>query len=119
MAAIFPPVSDGGVPPGPTVINGYAPAAPVIGEGPHYYSPACTTLLPALSMNAMVSEMLAFVDKAGFAWNTAIVTNMADALTTTIVNMPPAGGTPGQALVKSTPGNLPTWGAVIDAGSYT
>jgi hypothetical protein len=117
MAAIFPPVADGGVPPGPGVSNGYTPFSPVIGEGPHYYSNACTTKLPAPTQNAVSSEIAAAVDRLGFAFNTSIVTNLGDALVARIVNVPPAGGTPGQALVKNA-ANAPEWGYVIDAGVY-
>jgi len=80
MAAIFPPVSMGGVPPGPGVANGYIPGHTVIGEGPLYVASDCSTMLTDGQMNAFTSEQLALVDRLGFSWNTALVTNMGDAL---------------------------------------
>lgn len=117
MAAIFPPASQGGVPPGAGVENGYLPAAPVLGEGPLYYSPSCTTLLTAGAVNAGISEVAAAVDRMGFAYNTNIVTNLGDALMAWFANLPPPGGLPGQALVIDA-NHARTWGAPIDAGTY-
>lgn len=80
MAAIFPPADKGGVPPGSNVVNGFIPTNAVIGEGPLYTSSDCTTLLTADQLNAIVSELLAAVDRLGFAFNTDRVTNLGDAL---------------------------------------
>src|SRR5262245_60033149 len=81
MAAIFPPTDKGGVPPGPSVCNGYTPSNAVIGEGPLYVAPDCTTILTDCQINALTSEIAAAVDKLGFSYNTAIVTNLGDAIT--------------------------------------
>jgi hypothetical protein len=118
MAAIFPPAAEGGVPPGPTVINGWTPVNTVIGEGPLYCSPTCTTILTDDQLNALTSEILAAVDRLGFPFNTNILTNLGDALLWLKNQIPPGGGDPGQALVKD-PANIPAWGAPIDAGTYT
>lgn len=80
MAAIFPPADKGGVPPGPNVVNGYTPNNTVIGEGPLYVAPDCTTVLTADQINAITSEILAAVDKLGFAFNTDRVNNLGEAL---------------------------------------
>lgn len=117
MAAIFPPASDGGVPPGTSVPNGYTPTHPVVGEGPLYFAPDCTTLLPASQPNAVISEVAAAVDRLGFAFNTGIVTNLGDALAARLVSQLPAGGAPGQALVINDVG-APMWGEPIDGGTF-
>jgi hypothetical protein len=84
MAAIFPPADKGGVPPGPNVINGYTPNNAVIGEGPLYVAPDCTTVLTADQVNAITSEILAAVDKLGFGYNTNRVDNLGEALSSVI-----------------------------------
>jgi len=81
MAAIFPPASQGGVPPGPNVCNGYTPEHGVSGEGPLYVANDCTTTLTDCQMNALTSELLAAVDRLGFTYNSGSITNLADALT--------------------------------------
>jgi len=80
MAAIFPPADRGGVPPGPNVVNGFAPEHSVIGDGPYYVAPTCSTLLTDGQMNALTSEVLAAVDELGFAYNTSRVDNLGQAL---------------------------------------
>src|SRR5262249_15555852 len=80
MAAIFPPADKGGVPPGSNVVNGFIPTNNVIGEGPLYTSSDCTTMLTADQLNAIVSEILAAVDRLGFAYNSGHITNLGDAL---------------------------------------
>lgn len=80
MAAIFPPIDQGGIPPGPHTPNGYTPAHIVVGEGPLYVSDECSTVLTAEQLNAITSEILAAVDKLGFSYNSSIVTNLGDAL---------------------------------------
>jgi len=80
MAAIFPPADKGGVPPGPNVCDGYTPANVVIGEGPLYVSADCTTVLTDCQLNALTSELLAAVDRLGFAYNSSRITNLGDAL---------------------------------------
>ena len=80
MAGVFPPLSQGGVPPGPSVVNGYTPANTVIGEGPLYVSSDCTTSLTADQMNGISSEFLAAVDRLGAPYNSSSVTNLGDAL---------------------------------------
>ena len=80
MAAIFPPFSKGGVPPSGSVAYAYVPTHPVIGEGPLYTSSECSTALTADQMNGLVSEILATVDRLGFSYNSAGVTNMGDAI---------------------------------------
>jgi hypothetical protein len=79
-AAIFPPENKGGVPPGPNVCNGYTPMHSVIGEGPLYISPDCTTILTDCQMNSLASEILAAVDELGFAFNSSRVNNLGEAL---------------------------------------
>ena len=80
MAAIFPPPARGGVPPGPSIINGFSPTNPVIGEGPYYVAPQCSTVLTDAQMNALTSEVLAAVDELGFAFNTSRIDNLGQAL---------------------------------------
>lgn len=80
MAAIFPPTDKGGVAPGPNVINGFTPVHPVIGDGPYYIAPTCSTVLTDAQMNAMASELLAAVDDLGFAFNTTRIDNLGQAL---------------------------------------
>jgi hypothetical protein len=80
MAGIFPPTGQGGVPPGPNVVNGYTPANAVLGEGPLYVSAVCTTILTDSQINAFTSEFLATVDKLGISWDASKLTNVGDAL---------------------------------------
>ena len=80
MAAIFPPQNKGGVPPGPNVCNGFSPTHPVIGEGPSYVAPDCTTTLTDCQLNALVSELLAAVDELGFPYNSNRIDNLGQAL---------------------------------------
>ena len=80
MAAIFPPADKGGVPPGSNVVNGYSPGNPVLGEGPLYVGPDCSTILTDGQMNAIVSEILAAVDELGFAYNSTRIDNLGQAL---------------------------------------
>ena len=80
MAAIFPPTEKGGVPPGASVVNGFSPTHAVVGDGPYYIAPTCSTVLTDAQMNAMVSEILAAVDELGFAFNTTRIDNLGQAL---------------------------------------
>jgi len=80
MAAIFPPADKGGVPPGMNVVNGFTPIHPVIGEGPYYVAPTCSTVLTDGQMNALTSEVLAAVDELGFAYNSSRIDNLGQAL---------------------------------------
>src|SRR5262245_59016164 len=80
MAAIFPPASKGGVPPGPNVCNGYTPERGVAGEGPLYVAHDCTTVLTDCQLNAITSEILAAVDRLGFVYDSGRITNLADSL---------------------------------------
>jgi len=80
VAAIFPPPARGGVAPGPSVVNGFSPSNPVIGEGPYYVAPQCSTVLTDAQMNAITSEVLAAVDELGFAFNTSRIDNLGQAL---------------------------------------
>jgi len=80
MAAIFPPADRGGVPPGTNVVNGYSPVHSVIGEGPLYVSPDCSTVLTDGQLNAISSEVLAAVDELGFAYNSSRIDNLGQAL---------------------------------------
>src|SRR5262245_28222516 len=88
MAGIFPPAAQGGIPPGPDAPNGYTPANAVLGEGPLYSSADCSTVLTVQQLNAMVSEILAAVDRLGFAFNAGIITNLGDALKTLFDALP-------------------------------
>lgn len=83
MAAIFPPADRGGIPPGVNVVNGFSPSHPVIGDGPLYVSPDCSTVLTDGQLNAITSEVLAAVDELGFAFNTVRVDNLGQALSQT------------------------------------
>jgi len=87
MSAIFPPEAQGGVPPGPEVCNGYTPTHPVSGGGPFYVAHDCTTTLTDCQMNGITSEILAAVDRLGFAYDSMRVTNLADALTALFNNL--------------------------------
>src|SRR5262245_30652123 len=87
MAGIFPPAGQGGVPPGPNVVNGYTPANAVLGEGPLYYSATCTTILTADALNALTSELLAALDKLGISWDAGKLTNLGDALASRFSSM--------------------------------
>ena len=80
MAAIFPPQSQGGVPPGPGVANSYTPNNQVIGEGPLFVAPDCATKLSADQMNGLTSEHLAAVDLLGFSYQSSKVTNLGEAI---------------------------------------
>src|SRR5215471_16882279 len=84
MAAIFPPLGQGGVPPGPNICNGFTPEHRVIGEGPLYVAPDCTTALTDCNFNAIISEILSAVDALGFAYNTGRVDNLGQAFTDAI-----------------------------------
>jgi hypothetical protein len=77
---IFPPYNKGGVPPGPNVVCAYTPQNTVIGEGPLFVSPACSTILTDCQVNAFTSEILAAVDQLGFPFNSDRVDNLGDAL---------------------------------------
>ena len=87
MAAIFPPQGRGGVAPGPNVVNGFTPTHDVIGEGPLYISPECSTVLTDGQMNAIVSEILAAVDELGFAYNSTRIDNLGQALNAILSNV--------------------------------
>jgi hypothetical protein len=80
MAAIFPPSSKGGVPPGGGVAFDYVPTHPVVGEGPLFVASDCSTALTADQMNGLTSEILAAVDILGFSYNSTLVTNLGNAL---------------------------------------
>jgi len=80
VAAIFPPQDKGGVAPGPNVVNGFTPSHSVIGDGPLYISPNCTTILTDAQLNAITSELLAAVDDLDFAFNTTRIDNLGQAL---------------------------------------
>lgn len=80
MSAIFPAAARGGVPPGPSICNGYDPEHHVIGEGPLYVAPDCTTFLTDCQLNSLASEILAAVDRLGFAFNANRVNNLGEAL---------------------------------------
>jgi hypothetical protein len=69
------------------VVNGYTPEHGVIGEGPLYIAPDCTTVLTADQLNAITSEILAAVDRLGFAYNTDRITNLGDALVAVLANV--------------------------------
>gem|GEM_PF-7039234 len=45
IAAIFPPPDRGGIPPETNVVNAFTPTHAVIGEGPYYISPVCSTVM--------------------------------------------------------------------------
>lgn len=80
MAGIFPPRNQGGVQNSPNVCNGYTPHNNVIGEGPLYISPDCTTTLTDCQLNALVSEILAAVDALNFPFNANRIDNLGEAL---------------------------------------
>lgn len=84
MAAIFPPSNQGGVPPGPSVCNGYSPEHHVLGEGPLYVAADCTTTLTDCQANSWTSELLAAVDKLGYPYNSGRVDNLGIALRDTV-----------------------------------
>lgn len=77
MAGIFP--SPTGVPP-EDAENAYVPANAPIGGAPMYYGSECQTTLYAWALNALVSEILAAVDRLGFAYNSTRVDNLGAAL---------------------------------------
>lgn len=87
MAGIFPPQANGGKPPGPAICNGFTPTHHVIGEGPSYIAADCTTVLTDCNFNAIVSELLAAVDRLGFPYNAGSVTNLGDAIQATITEI--------------------------------
>lgn len=77
MTGIFP--DNQGVPPVSTV-RAYTPANEPLGCEPLYFDTSCTTVLTAEVMNSIISEIVAAVDKLGFAWNCDSITNLGDAL---------------------------------------
>jgi len=84
MAGIFP--SPTGVPASDTD-NGYEPAIPPIGGPARFYGPNCETTLYHWALNALVSEILAAVDRLGYAYNSSRVDNLGAALADVIGNI--------------------------------
>ena len=84
MAGIFP--SPTGVPASDTD-NGYEPAIPPIGGPARFYGPNCETTLYYWALNALVSEILAAVDRLGYAYNSSRVDNLGAALADVIGNI--------------------------------
>lgn len=84
MAGIFP--SPTGVPAADTV-NGYEPANPPIGGPARFYGPNCETTLYYWAINALTSEILAAVDRLGYAYNPTRVDNLGAALAEVIGNI--------------------------------
>ena len=80
MSGLFPDPLSGGVAPGDGVPQSYLPVniPQPDGCGPFYFADDCSTLLSVSTMNSIMSEMLAFVDKLGGVWSCESVTNMAD-----------------------------------------
>lgn len=77
MAGIFPTPT--GVPP-ESAENAYIPAIAPIGGAPRYYGTECQTILYAWQLNALISEILAAVDRLGYAYNSTRVDNLGAAL---------------------------------------
>jgi len=70
----------GGVPAGAGVVNYYVPTNPVLGEGPLWISPNCTTTLTDGQVNALTAEIFAAVDCLGLPFNAGRVDNLCRAL---------------------------------------
>lgn len=77
MAGIFP--SPTGVP-AAQAENAYEPANAPIGGPPRFYGAECQTILYAWQLNALISEILAAVDRLGYAYNSTRVDNLGAAL---------------------------------------
>lgn len=84
MAGIFP--SPTGVPAANTD-NGYEPALAPIGGPARFYGRECQTQLYHWALNALTSEILAAVDRLGYAYNSGRVDNLGAALADVIGNM--------------------------------
>lgn len=84
MAGIFP--SPTGVPADETD-GGYEPALTPIGGPALFYGRECQTMLYYWALNALTSEILAAVDRLGYAYNSNRVDNLGAALADILGNM--------------------------------
>lgn len=84
MAGIFP--SPTGVQAADTD-GGYEPALTPIGGPARFYGRECQTTLYYWALNSLVSEILAAVDRLGYAYNSGRVDNLGAALADVIGNM--------------------------------
>ena len=84
MSGIFPTPT--GVPAEDTD-NGYEPALAPIGGPARFYGRECQTVLYYWALNALTSEILAAVDRLGYAYNSSRVDNLGAALADVVGNL--------------------------------